>query len=81
MKMKIKCKVCGCEFEATKEIHYISREEGRVGLSATFGNHEEVKLYDTFDCPVCGCQIVVQKRNRVFVEESFEKGEAKENSE
>lgn len=78
--MKIKCKVCSCEFEAIKERHYISREEGKTGLSVTFGSNEEVKLYDTFDCPICGCQVVVQRRNRVFVEKSPMEGEGKENN-
>lgn len=69
---KIKCKVCGCEFEVIKDRHYISREEGKIGLSVAFCSNEEVKLYDTFDCPICGCQIVVQKRNRAFKEYDIE---------
>lgn len=69
-KMKIKCKVCGYEFEPTKEMRYISREERKTGLVAFSG--EEAKLYDTFDCTQCGCQIVVQKRNRIFEEYTIE---------
>lgn len=24
-------------------------------------------LYDTFDCPSCGCQIAVQERKRIYI--------------
>ncbi len=58
----LKCKICGCEFNATKEKHYITRDNGKVGLQADFGSNQENELYDTFDCPVCGCQVVVQAR-------------------
>ena len=26
----LKCKICGCEFNAVKERHYISRDNGRL---------------------------------------------------
>lgn len=64
--MKIKCKICGCEFVPVIEKHYVSRDCGKTGLSETF-NHSEEKLYDTFDCPACGCQIIAQERKRNFV--------------
>lgn len=60
---KIKCKVCECEFIPEKKYHYISRDEVKVGLSAIASGTEE-DLYDTFDCPQCGCQNIVGKRKR-----------------
>ncbi len=63
----LRCKICGCEFNAVKERHYISRDNGKVGLTAAFGSNPEDKLYDTFDCPDCGCQIVAQERKREYI--------------
>ncbi len=62
----LKCKICGCEFNAVKERHYISRDNERTGLAAAFGNNQERILYDTFDCPDCGCQTVAQERKRKY---------------
>ena len=59
----IKCKVCACEFIPEKNEHYISRDEIKTGLTTIVGGLEE-KLYDTFDCPQCGCQMVIQERKR-----------------
>ena len=63
----LKCKICGCQFNPVVERHYISRDPGTYGLTAAFGSHDEEKIYDSYDCPQCGCQIVVQERKRVFV--------------
>ena len=63
----LKCKICGCEFNDVKERHYISRNNGKVGLAAAFGSNPEDILYDTFDCPACGCQMTAQERKRAFV--------------
>ena len=60
---KIKCKVCECEFIPEKKEHYVSRDEVKVGLSNLAGGMEE-KIYDTFDCPQCGCQNVMGERKR-----------------
>ena len=65
--MKIKCKVCGCEFNPIVERHYVSREQGKIGIAAALGSNDETKLFDTFDCPQCGCQIIVQQRKREYV--------------
>ena len=54
----LECKICGCKFNAVEERHYISRDNGKSGLAVAFGSEPEEKLYDTFDCPSCGCQIV-----------------------
>lgn len=61
-----KCKICNKEFELTKKDHYITRDAGRVGLAAIAGGSEET-LYDTFDCPNCGCQNVMQERKRSYM--------------
>lgn len=61
----IKCKVCGCEFTPVVDKHYIARDNGISGLSAMVKSNEE-KLYDSFDCPACGCQIITQERKRVY---------------
>lgn len=66
--MKIECKICGCEFNPIIERHYVSRDEGKSGVMAVFASHPEEKLYDTFDCPECGCQAVVQERKRKYVD-------------
>lgn len=62
----LKCKICGNEFQAKSDSHYISRDGGKVGLIATFQSNQEERIYDTFDCPVCGCQCVAQERKRIF---------------
>lgn len=63
----LKCKICGCEFNAVKEKHYISRDNGKTGVVAAFESNPEDVLFDTFDCPACGCQITVQERKREYV--------------
>lgn len=68
----IECGVCGCEFEPTIERHYISRDEGKTGMSAAFGSNDEVKLYDTFDCHACGCQVIAKTRKREYKLDSRE---------
>lgn len=60
----IKCKVCGYEFMPVAIKHYISRDNDYEGLAAAF-KKEEAKLYDTFDCPYCGCQVIAQERKRI----------------
>ena len=62
----LKCKICGTEFPAIKEGHYICRDAGKIGLSAALGSKDEEKIYDSFDCPMCGCQVVAQDRKRTY---------------
>lgn len=62
---KIKCKVCGNEFAPNVDSHYVSRDKAVTGFKAISGS-EEVTLYDTFDCPYCGCQAVVGERKRGY---------------
>lgn len=64
--MMIKCKVCGCEFTPVIDKHYVSKDNDKTGLNTVFSK-EEVNLYDTFDCPACGCQIIAQERKRAYI--------------
>ena len=64
----LKCKICGKEFEANLDRHYVARDNGKTGALIALSNNEE-KLYDAFDCPACGCQVVAQERKRDFIEE------------
>lgn len=59
----MECKICGKEFELKKDSHYIAREEEVTGIT-TIAKKEEVSLWDSFDCPYCGCQNIVQQRKR-----------------
>lgn len=63
-----KCGICGQLFPLVIDKHYISRDDGQVGVAALFKSLPEDQLYDTFDCPYCGCQNVVQKRKRAICE-------------
>lgn len=61
----IECKFCGCKFRPVIDEHYITRDNDETGVANIF-KHVESNIYDTFDCPECGCQIVVQERKRVY---------------
>ena len=63
----MKCKVCGCDFPPVHEKHYVARDNEKVGLTAAFQSNGESTLYDAFDCPMCGCQVIAQERKRDFV--------------
>lgn len=64
--MQIKCKFCGCNFGPTPNLHYIARDNMTTGVSTVIKN-DEGNLYDAFDCPFCGCQVIAQERKRVYV--------------
>lgn len=64
----MKCKCCNKEFEPKRELHYISRDVAKTGLAA-LGGEDEVKLFDAFDCPNCGCQNIFGERRRAVFEE------------
>ena len=71
----IKCKVCGAEFPAIRERHYVSRETTKTGFVAMLGSTAKpglYDLYDSYDCPNCGCQINVQGRNRRYTAPAVE---------
>lgn len=61
----LKCKICGTEFPAIEERHYIARDNIRTGAVVALSKDEE-KIYDAYDCPMCGCQIIAQERKRNF---------------
>ena len=57
-------KICGRDFSLIAEEHYISKEAGKIGFAAIAGGPAPV-LFDSFDCPHCGCQNNMQQRNRL----------------
>lgn len=63
----LECKICGTKFNAIVERHYIARDNGKTGLVATLSSNDEERLYDTFDCPACGCQIIAKERKRSYI--------------
>ena len=65
MKM-ITCNVCGYQFWPTVERHYLTRDNVVVGIASAFKSNGEPNIYDTFDCPKCGCQSIAQERKRTF---------------
>ena len=62
----MKCHVCGTEFPAIRERHYIARDLTKTGVAAAFASTDEPGLHDSFDCPNCGCQCIAQSRKRTF---------------
>lgn len=67
-----KCGVCGKAFPLEIGGHYISRDNGKSGLLAAIQSNPEEQLFDTFDCPHCGCQNVAQSRKRRFIESAVD---------
>lgn len=55
--LMLKYKICGREFEPTAKAHYVARDNTRSGMVVVVSS-DEPKLFDTFDCPHCGCQFV-----------------------
>lgn len=79
----IKCNICGTEFPPIMERHYISEDTTETGVVTVFKGTTEPKQFDTFDCPNCGCQVIVQERKhraldsfREWAEEHEEEDEA-----
>lgn len=58
----MKCKICDSEFELNKDKRYIVSENISDPIFPIF------KDYEAFDCPVCGCQNVV---NKLFIKKEF----------
>lgn len=54
------CAVCHREFALIAEDHYIAVDPQPTGITALANS--TVYIYDTIDCPHCGCQNVLQKR-------------------
>lgn len=62
----LKCNICGKEFVPVIDKHYIARDDTITGVVTAF-KQEERKIYDVFDCPNCGCQVIAQERKRNFI--------------
>lgn len=58
----LKCKICGAEFPISKENHRIACDFSKSGLAASLSTSNESALYDVYDCPACGCQVMAQMR-------------------
>lgn len=63
---KLKCKICECEFVPEKKEHYVARTDGKTGVVSMFKSNDETGLFDAFDCPQCGCQVIAQERKRTL---------------
>lgn len=68
----LKCKICGTEFPPIRERHYISRDLTKTGLAAAFGSSDEPAMFDSYDCPCCGSQVIAQPRKRQYDPKSEE---------
>ena len=55
----IKCSICGEQVELRKENRYEVVIEAGV-LQKSLGARDQ--LYEAFDCPKCGCQMLMQER-------------------
>lgn len=62
----LKCGVCGTEFPAIRERHYIARDRAKTGVVAALSSNDEPEIYDSFDCPNCGCQVIAKGRKRDY---------------
>lgn len=60
----LKCKICGTEFPSIKEQHYTGTGSVSTLVLSPLLEKEERKVYDCFDCPMCGCQVIAQERKR-----------------
>lgn len=55
MLKKQKCRACGFKFRLEKENRYLSKKSASL-----LGNiSERPTIFETFDCPNCGCQNIV----------------------
>lgn len=82
MKPFLTCGICGGIFPVDKSMHYVSRDENVTGL-ASIKRKEESTLYDSFDCPICGCQNRLQVRKYTYMDISMDEmsGNISEDSE
>lgn len=69
MKGMTTCKVCGRDFALMAEDHYVSEDPKKTGALANLVNTDRAYEFDTFDCPHCGCQNVMQERKPLFSDE------------
>jgi len=64
------CKVCGRDFALIAEEHYIARDTDVIGVIPALSGTKEPVQWDTFDCPHCGCQNVMQERKAALAEDN-----------
>lgn len=62
------CTICGRDFALLVEDHYITIEGEKIGLSALTG--EAAGLHDVIDCPHCGCQQILCRRERPYIHDA-----------
>lgn len=71
MRPFLTCGICGGIFPVDKSMHYVSRDKNITGL-ASITRKEESTLYDSFDCPICGCQNRLQERKYTYKDISMD---------
>lgn len=54
---RLKCKICGTKFYPKSEDKYIAQEKAQGLMALT----KQTVAYDAFNCPQCGCQILVNE--------------------
>nr|DAH25040.1 MAG TPA: RUBREDOXIN TRANSPORT, RUBREDOXIN, GUILLARDIA THETA [Caudoviricetes sp.] len=60
----LECRVCGLKFAPIAHWRYSVEENKITGVFAGISRTERPPLHDAFDCPRCGCQIIVNSRMR-----------------
>ena len=60
----LECSICGLKFAPIAHWRYSAEENKMVGVPAGISGTERPSLHDAFDCPRCGCQIIVNSRMR-----------------
>lgn len=61
-KKQVVCEVCGNYINLVSYEKYIIQEQ--VVKNILTGETQIPRLYDAFDCPICGCQFVAKERLR-----------------
>ncbi len=69
----MKCKICGKRFKLMKENRYLATEK----IGALEGLTKASKIFEAFDCPHCGCQNIVNIREKGEENDSMEHNEQK----
>ena len=64
-KKRVICSVCGNEIKLESYRRYSVSEHLQFKLfNSSTAQPENARLYDAFDCQVCGCQYVAKERLR-----------------
>lgn len=69
----MKCKVCGKRFklQADKRYDVVKKPDGLAKVLSGKGT----VFYECFDCPRCGCQNIVNTRERTIIDGESEVAE------